>query len=138
MALSIMPQAPQVTGAIQIRDFVPQLNDATKSNATAAQNAFKLGTNVHDYAVSRGQGKLLEEENERLRILQENIANDEVLLEKLQRDLVQLIDGKDVELRKGQQMMSQNRVPTLQRSMDLLEKTDENKGFWNFRPMESK
>ena len=105
MALSIMPQAPQVTGAIQIRDFAPQLSDATKSNATAVQNAFKFGTNVHDYAVSRGQGKLLEDENERLRILQENIANDEVLLSKLEQDLVQLIDGKDVE----------------------------NKSFWNFR-----
>lgn len=134
MALSIMPTAPATTGAIQIRDFAPQLSDATKSNATAVQNAFKFGTNIHDYAVSRGQGKLLGAENERVRILQENIANDEVLLEKLQQELVQLIDGNDVELRKGQQMMSQNRVPTLQRSMNLLEKTD--KDFWNFRPME--
>lgn len=131
MALSIMPQAPQVTGEIKIRDFSDQLSDATKSNATAVQNAFKFGTNVHDYAVSRGQGKLLEDENERIRILQENIANDEVLLSRLEQDLVQLIDGNDVELRKGQQMMSQNRVPTLQRSMDLLDKAD--KGFWNFR-----
>lgn len=133
MSLSIMPQAPQVTGEVKIRDFVPQLNDSSKSNATAVQNAFKLGTNIHDYAVSRGQGKLLDEENKRVRLLQENIANDEVLLSKLQQELVQLIDGNDVELRKGQQMMQQNRVPTLQRSMDLLEKTDENKGFWNFR-----
>ena len=92
---------------------------------------FKLGTNVHDYAVSRGQGKLLEDENERVRILQENIANDEILLSKLEQELVQLLDGNDVELRKGQQMMQQNRVPTLQRSMDLLDKAD--KGFWNFR-----
>ena len=130
MALT-MPQAPQVTGEIQIRDFVPQLNDSIESNATAVQNAFKFGTNVHDYAVSRGQGKLLEEENERIRILQENIANDSVLLEKLQQELVQLIDGKNVEIRSGEQMMSQNRVPTLQRSMDLLDKAD--KGFWNFR-----
>lgn len=106
MALTIMPQAPQVTGVTQIRDFAPQLSDATKSNATAVQNALKLGTNIHDYAISRGQGKLLEEEeNERVRILQENIANDEILLSKLEQELVQLTDGKDVE----------------------------NKSFWNFR-----
>ena len=134
MSLSIMPQAPATAGTIQIRDFVPQLNDSSKSNATAVQNAFKFGTNVHDYAVSRGQGKLLEDENERIRILQDNIANDEVLLSKLEQELVQLIDG--------QQMSSRNIPPNLHLSMNLLESIDtqrmNDKGFWNFRPMEGK
>ena len=51
--LTVMPQAPSVTGVYQVRDFVPQLNEATKSTTDALKNAFKLGTQVHDYAIQR-------------------------------------------------------------------------------------
>lgn len=138
MALTILPQAPITTGVTQVRDFVPQLNEATKSNATAVQNAFKLGTNIHDYMVSREQGKLLKEENDRQRRLQQNIANDKVLLANLERELAELKAGKNVEIRSGEQIMPQNVTPTMQSYIDNLKKTDENKSFWNFKPSEVK
>lgn len=42
MALNVLPQAPTITGVYQVRDFVPQLTDASKSAASALQNAFKF------------------------------------------------------------------------------------------------
>ena len=135
--LSVMPQAPSVTGVYQVRDFVPQLNEATKSTTDALKNAFKLGTQVHDYAIQRDQEKLLSKENDRQTLLKENIANDKLLLAKLEKDLADLKAGKDVEIRSGEQMMQQNNVPVMQKYLDTLHKTDENKSFWNFKPAEA-
>lgn len=137
MALTNMPQAPSITGVYQVRDFVPQLTEASKSAAGALQNAFKFGTQVHDYAIQRDQEKVLRKENDRQTKLKENIANDTVLLAKLKKELEQLKAGNDVELRQGTQLMQQNNVPEMQKYLDALNKTDENKSFWNFKPAEA-
>lgn len=136
MALTNFPVAPSVTGVYQVRDFVPQLTDASKSASSALQNAFKFGTQVHDYKIQRDQEKLLSKENDRQTLLKENIQNDEILLAKLEKDLAELKAGKDVELRSGEQMMPQNLTPTMQSYMDNLKKTDANNSFWNFKPAE--
>ena len=136
MAISNFPSAPTVTGVYSVRDFVPQLTEASKSAASALQNAFRFGTQVHDYAIQRDQEKLIRRENDRQTLLKENIANDKVLLAKLEKELAELKAGKDVEVRSGEQMMPQNLTPTMQSHMDSLKKTDENKSFWNFKPAE--
>lgn len=136
MALNVLPQAPSVTGVYTVRDFVPQLNEATKSATAALQNAFKFGTRVHDYKIQRDQEKMLRKENDRQTLLKENIANDKVLLAKLEKELAELKAGKDVEIRSGEQMLPQNLTPTMKSYMDNLKKTDENKSFWNFKPAE--
>lgn len=133
MALTNMPQAPTVNGVYQVRDFVPQLNEATKSTSSALQNAFKFGTQVHDYAIQREQEKLLTKENDRQTFLKENIANDKVLLAKLEQELADLKAGKDVENRSGVEKLQQNNVPEMQKYLDMLQKSDENKSFWNWK-----
>ena len=137
MALTNFPVAPSVTGVYQVKDFVPQLNEATKATTAALQNAFKFGTRVHDYKIQRDQEKLLRKENDRQTLLKENIANDKVLLAKLEQDLEQLKAGNDIELRQGEELMQQNNVPVMQKYLDALHKTDENKSFWNFKPSEA-
>lgn len=136
MALVNFPNAPSVTSVYSIRDFVPQLNEATKSASSALQNAFKFGTQVHDYKIQRDQEKLIKNENDRQTLLKENIENDKVLLAKLEKELEELKAGKDVEIRSGEQMMPQNLTPTMQSYLDNLKKSDENKSFWNFKPAE--
>ena len=135
--LTVMPQAPTVTGVYQVRDFVPQLNEATKSTTDALKNAFKFGTQVYDYAIQRDQEKLIKNENDRQTLLKENIENDKVLLAKLEKELADLKAGKDVEIRSGEQMMQQNNVPVMQKYLDALHKTDENKSFWNWKGEEN-
>ena len=135
--LTVMPQAPTVTGVYQVRDFVPQLNESTKNTTDALKNAFKLGTQIHDYKIQRDQENLLKNENDRQTRLKENIANDRVLLSKLEQELEQLKAGNDVELRQGKSLMQQNNVPEMQKYLDALHKTDENKSFWNFKPSEA-
>ena len=132
-----MPQAPSVTGVYQVRDFVPQLNESTKNTTDALKNAFKFGTQVHDYKIQRDQEKLLKNENDRQTRLKENIANDRVLLSKLEQELEQLKAGNDVELRQGESLMQQNNVPEMQKYLDALHKTDENKSFWNWKGEEN-
>ena len=135
--LANFPNAPTVTGVYQVRDFVPQLDAATKSTTDALKNAFKFGTQVHDYAIQRDQEKLIKNENDRQTILKENIENDKVLLAKLEQELADLKAGKDVEIRSGEQMMQQNNVPVMQKYLDALHKTDENKSFWNWKGEEN-
>ena len=135
--LANFPNAPTVTGVYQVRDFVPQLNEATKSTTDALKNAFKFGTQVHDYMIQRDQEKLLKNENDRQSLLKENIENDKVLLAKLEKELEELKAGKDVEIRSGEQMMQQNNVPIMQKYLDALHKTDENKSFWNWKGEEN-
>lgn len=135
--LTVMPQAPTVTGVYQVRDFVPQLNESTKNTTDALKNAFKLGTQIHDYKIQRDQENLLKNENDRQTRLKENIANDRVLLSKLEQELEQLKAGNDVELRQGESLMQQNNVPEMQKYLDMLHKTDENKSFWNWKGEEN-
>lgn len=133
--LTVMPN-PTVSGILNVRDFVPQLNESTKNTTDALKNAFKFGTQIHDYKIQRDQEKLLKNENDRQSLLKENIANDKVLLSKLEQELEQLKAGKNVELRQGESLMQQNNVPEMQKYLDALHKTDENKSFWNFKPAE--
>lgn len=135
--LTVMPNAPSVSGVYSIRDFVPQLNEATKSTTDALKNAFKFGTQIHDYKIQRDQEKLLKNENDRQSLLKENIENDKVLLANLEKELADLKAGKDVELRQGTQLMQQNNVPEMQKYLDMLNKTDENKSFWNWKGEEN-
>ena len=135
--LTVMPSAPTVSGVYQIRDFVPQLDAATKSTTDALKNAFKFGTQAHDYMIQRKQGNILSKENDRQTLLKENIANDKVLLAKMEQELKQLKAGNDVELRQGEELMQQNNVPVMQKYLDALHKTDENKSFWNWKGEEN-
>ena len=137
MALTIFPSAPTVTGVYGVRDFVPQLDAATKSTTDALKNAFKFGTQAYDYMLQRKQGNILSKENDRQTRLKENIANDKVLLAKMEQELEQLKAGNDVELRQGEELMQQNNVPELQKYLDALHKTDENKSFWNWKGEEN-
>ena len=137
MALTIFPSAPTVTGVYNVRDFVPQLDAATKSTTDALKNAFKFGTQAYDYMLQRKQGNILSKENDRQTRLKENIANDKVLLAKLEQELEQLKAGNDVELRQGEELMQQNKVPEMQKYLDALHKTDENKSFWNWKGEEN-
>lgn len=132
MALTNMPVAPTVSGVYQVRDFVPQLNDATKSASSALQNAFKFGTQVHDYKIQRDQEKLLNKENDRQTLLKENLENDKVLLAKLEKELADLKAGKDVKLRSGIQKLQQNNVPEMQKKVDMLNNIDNNTMKWNW------
>ncbi len=137
MALTVFPSSPTVTGVYSVRDFVPQLDAATKSTTDALKNAFKFGTQAHDYMIQRKQGNILSKENDRQTRLKENIANDKVLLAKMEQELEQLKSGKDVELRQGEELMQQNNVPEMQKYLDMLHKTDENKSFWNWKGEEN-
>ena len=131
-----MPQAPTVTGVYSVRDFVPQLNYMSENGAKAFRSAFDFAMDLQNEVVKSKQRDVLNKENERQELLKENIENDKVLLAKLEKELADLKAGKDVEIRSGEQMMPQNLTPTMQSYMDNLNKTDENKSFWNFRPAE--
>lgn len=133
MALTIFPTAPAVTSVYNVRDFVPQLDAATKSTTDALKNAFKFGTQAYDYMLQRDQEKVLAKENDRQTRLKENIANDKVLLAKMEQELEQLKAGNDVELRQGEELLQQNNVPEMQKYLDAIHRTDENKSFWNWK-----
>ena len=134
--LTVMPN-PTISGIFSARDFVPQLDAATKSTTDALKNAFKFGTQAYDYMLQRKQGNILSKENDRQTRLKENIANDKVLLAKMEQELEQLKAGNDVKLRQGEELMQQNKVPEMQKYLDALHKTDENKSVWNWKGEEN-
>ena len=55
----------------------------------------------------------------------------------MEQELEQLKAGNDVELRQGEELMQQNNVPEMQKYLDALHKTDENKSFWNWKGEEN-
>ena len=134
--LTVMPQAPSVTGVYQVRDFVPQLNYMSENGGKALRSAFDFAMDLQNEAVKSKQRDILNKEIDRQDFLKENIENDKVLLAKLEKDLEQLKAGNDVELRQGEEVMQQNNVPEMQKYLDALHKTDKNKSFWNFKPAE--
>lgn len=134
--LTVMPQAPSVTGVYQVKDFVPQLNYMSENGGKALRSAFDFAMDLQNEAVKSKQRDVLNKEIDRQELLKENIENDKVLLAKLEKDLEQLKAGNDVELRQGEELMQQNNVPEMQKYLDALHKTDENKSFWNFKPAE--
>ena len=135
--LTVMPQAPSVTGVYQVKDFVPQLNYMSENGGKALRSAFDFAMDLQNEAVKSKQRDILNKEIDRQDFLKENIENDKVLLAKLEKDLEQLKAGNDVELRQGEELMQQNNVPEMQKYLDALHKTDENKSFWNFKPAEA-
>ena len=135
--LTVMPQAPSVTGVYQVKDFVPQLNYMSENGGKALRSAFDFAMDLQNEAVKSKQRDVLNKEIDRQDFLKENIENDKVLLAKLEKDLEQLKAGNDVELRQGEELMQQNNVPEMQKYLDALHKTDENKSFWNFKPAEA-
>lgn len=137
MALANFPNAPTVTGVYQVRDFVPQLNYMSENGGKAFRSAFDFAMDLQNEAVKSKQRDILNKEIDRQDFLKENIENDKVLLAKLEKDLEQLKAGNDVELRQGEELMQQNNVPEMQKYLDALHKTDENKSFWNFKPAEA-
>ena len=108
----------------------------SENGGKSFRSAFDFAMDLQNEAVKSKQRDVLNKENERQEILKENIANDKVLLDKLEKELAELKAGKDVEIRSGEQMMPQNLTPTMQSYMDNLKKSDENKSFWNFKPAE--
>ena len=127
-----MPQAPTISGIYTVRDFVPQLNYMSENGAKAFRSAFDFAMDLQNEAVKSKQRDVLNKENERQEILKENIENDKVLLAKLEKELADLKEGKDVNVRSGQQMMPQNVAPTMQKSLNLLNNIDKNGMKWNW------
>lgn len=60
MALINFPQAPTVSSVYAPKDSVAQLNYMNQSNAQALNNLLKLGSQIHDYSLSRDQAGLME------------------------------------------------------------------------------
>lgn len=135
--LTVMPQAPSVTGVYQVRDFVPQLNYMSENGGKALRSAFDFAMDLQNEAVKSKQRDILNKEIDRQEFLKENIENDKVLLAKLEKELEQLKAGNDVELRQGESLLQQNNVPEMQKYLDALHKTDENKSFWNWKGEEN-
>ena len=61
MALINFPQAPTVSSVYAPKDSVAQLNYMNQSNAQALNNLLNLGSQIHDYALSREQANLMEQ-----------------------------------------------------------------------------
>ena len=136
MALTNMPVAATVSGVYGVRDTLPQLNYMSENSAKALRNAIDTGLDVQNEIVKSRQQNVMNDEIDRQKTIKENIQNDKVLLARLEKELAELKNGNDVELRSGEQLMPQNLTPTMQTYMDNLKKTDENKSFWNFKPAE--
>lgn len=131
MALSNLPQVATVSGVYTPRDFTQQLNDMSSNSANALRNAFDFAMDIQNEMVKNKQSKLMDDEIKRQEILKENIANDERLLVKLQKELEMLKNGEDVEIRKGAQMLQQNNTKPVQDKLDLLDTVDK-QNIWNW------
>lgn len=131
MALSNLPQVATVSGVYTPRDFTQQLNDMSSNSANALRNAFDFAMDIQNEMVKNKQSKLMDDEIKRQQILKENIANDERLLVKLQKELELLKNGEDVEVRKGTQMLQQNNTKPVQDKLDLLDTVDK-QNMWNW------
>lgn len=131
MALSNLPQVATVSGVYTPRDFTQQLNDMSSNSANALRNAFDFAMDIQNEMVKNKQSKLMDDEIKRQQILKENIANDERLLVKLQKELEMLKNGEDVEVRKGTQMLQQNNTKPVQEKLDLLDTVDK-QNIWNW------
>lgn len=130
MALSNLPQVATVSGVYTPRDFTQQLNDMSSNSANALRNAFDFAMDIQNEMVKNKQSKLMDDEIKRQEILKENIANDERLLVKLQKELEMLKNGEDVEIRKGAQMLQQNNTKPVQDKLDMLNSIDGS--MWNW------
>ena len=90
MALSVMQQAPSISGVYGVRDSSQQLSDATSSNAKALQNAFSFATHMYDYLNSRKQANIMEDKSKEKSDLAESLKADQAKLAELQSQLAAL------------------------------------------------
>lgn len=84
---------PQTSLVFGVRDFAPQIDAAQKSNTQGLQNAFKFGTQVYDYMQNRKQAKLIEEDAQNKKALEDQIAADKLQLATLKKELATLQGG---------------------------------------------
>lgn len=84
---------PQTSLVFGVRDFTPQIDAAQKSNTQGLQNVFKFGTQVYDYLQSRKQAKLMEEDTQNKKALENQIAADKLQLDTLEKELATLQGG---------------------------------------------
>jgi hypothetical protein len=84
---------PQTSLVFGVRDFAPQIDAAQKSNTQGLQNAFKFGTQVYDYMQNRKQAKLIEEDAQNKKALEDQIAADKLQLATLEKELATLQGG---------------------------------------------
>jgi hypothetical protein len=84
---------PQTSLVFGVRDFAPQIDAAQKSNTQGLQNAFKFGTQVYDYMQNRKQAKLIEEDAQNKKALEDQIAADKLQLASLKKELATLQGG---------------------------------------------
>ena len=84
---------PQTSLVFGVRDFVPQIDAIQKGDTQGLQNAFKFGTQVYDYLQSRKQAKLMEQDSNDKKALEDSIAADQAKLAELQQQLAALQGG---------------------------------------------
>lgn len=84
---------PTVQGVFGVRDLSNALSQNTKDNAKAFQNMFKFGTQVYDYAQSRGQANDMEKATNEKASLNAQLESDMALLQKLESELASLKGG---------------------------------------------
>lgn len=73
-----------------VRDFSKDIRQNQADDTRALQNAFKFGTQVYDYAQSRKQANLIEQDENDKKALQDSIAADQAELAKLKEMLASM------------------------------------------------
>lgn len=73
-----------------VRDFSKDIRQNQADDTKALQNAFKFGTQVYDYAQSRKQANLMEQDENDKKALQDSIAADQAELAKLKEMLASM------------------------------------------------
>ena len=76
-----------------VRDFSKDIRQNQADDTRALQNAFKFGTQVYDYAQSRKQANLIEQDENDKKALADSIAADQAELAKLKEQLAALQGG---------------------------------------------
>lgn len=84
---------PQTSLVFGVRDFVPQIEANAKQDREGLQNFAKLLMQGHDYMNSREQAKLMEQEANDKKSLQDSIAADTQQLAQLKEQLAALQGG---------------------------------------------
>ena len=84
---------PQTSLVFGVRDFVPQIEANAKQDREGLQNFVKLLMQSHDYMNSREQAKLMEQDANDKKDLQDSIAADQAKRAELQQQLAALQGG---------------------------------------------
>lgn len=84
---------PQTSLVFGVRDFVPQIEANAKQDREGLQNFAKLLMQGHDYMNSREQAKLMEQDSNGKKSLEDQIAADTQQLAQLKEQLAALQGG---------------------------------------------